>query len=92
MRRKTTTRTLAQIPISAKVGIAPSNVVGITIATTEVTSTSFRPTISPRYPKTAAPKGRIRNPAAKVPKVAIKATDLFSLGKNSCEMTTAMYP
>ncbi len=52
----------------------------------------FLPIRSPSLPKTRAPKGRTRNPAAKVARVERRAAVGFVLGKNWLAITVARLP
>ena len=52
----------------------------------------LRPTRSPRRPKTSAPKGRTRNPAAKASSANMNAVVSFMPEKNFLEMTVSSAP
>ena len=60
---------------------------GTVIMTIESTRARLRPRRSPRLPKKAPPAMRMRDPAAKTPRLAIADTIASSEGKKSGDMT-----
>ena len=68
--RKKTMPTPAQMPIVSYPGMIAIPSIATAMSTAETTNADLRPTLSPRWPKTMAPSGRNRNPAAPTPRVS----------------------
>ena len=70
------------MPIDLYPGTRPIRKVDAPIKTRVNRKVYFLPIISPSLPKTSAPKGRTKNPAAKTASVLNSAAVLFPSGKN----------
>ena len=81
--------TAPQLPIDSYDGTSPIPVVATPINTNVVTSSAFRPMRSPKWPKSAAPTGRARNPTKYVENDSIVAMNGSEPGKNFCGNTVA---
>jgi len=75
--------------MAAALGTMPTVTVERAMISSVAISAFFRPSRSPKYPKTAAPTGRDRNATPNVPIDAIVATVGPRCGKNTVGNTSA---
>jgi hypothetical protein len=80
--RKLSRRTAAPNPIDSYVGTNPIAPVPRAMPVRVIRKVNLRPTRSPTQPNRKAPKGRIRNPAVKIPTVVISAALGWPFSKN----------
>lgn len=90
MKRSTTRRTGAQMPMVSYVGSRPTAKVAAPIPHNVVTSVVFRPMVSPRWPKTKPPSGRAMKPMPKVANEARVPANGLRLGKKRSPNTSAL--
>ena len=88
--RSSTSRIGAARPARSYVGNTPIRKVGTAISMTDIVSASLRPSLSPIWPKTRLPNGRIRKPAANTPKAAISDELASFAGKKLRPITVAI--
>ena len=82
----------AMMPIEAYDGRRPMKNVPTPIKVIVMMKVYLRPTMSPRRPKTRAPKGRTAKPAAKARSVKMKAAVGFTPEKNCAARMGASVP
>ena len=80
------------MPIVAVPGSTPMKKEGKAIAMTDQSSACLRPYRSPTQPNRAPPRGRMRKPAANVPKVARSEAVGLSAGKKCAPICWAKKP
>jgi hypothetical protein len=84
--------TAAEMPIWSEVGRMPTMKVEVPMITMVTRKVYLRPTRSPRRPKTSAPKGRTRKPAAKASRAKMLRVFGSNWLKNFAPMITARLP
>jgi hypothetical protein len=86
-KRSTTRAPVAPTPAASYVGRKPIVMVANPMISIVASSTDFRPTTSPKWPKTNPPIGRATKPTAKVAKTAMVAAVGSNVGKKSRSKT-----
>lgn len=79
----------AAAPITPELGTRPTHTVDTPMISSVATRVFLRPSRSPKYPNTAAPRGRDRKAVANVPIEAIVAPEGLRCGKNTIGNTSA---
>ena len=82
----------AATPMVAYEGSRPTSAVEAPISTMVMRKVLLRPTRSPRRPKTMAPKGRTKKPAAKASRAKMKPVVSSTPEKNCREMIADSAP
>ena len=87
--RSNTRSSGAAMPMLAKLGSRPMATVAPPMLSSVASSMALRPTRSPKWPQTTAPKGRATNPVAEVAKASSVPVAGSCAGKNSLPNTNA---